>query len=113
LKLLEGKKKRGRFKVALVYIDRPRKKKRAGRNRRKKKSSRRKPRMKIFSGQLKGRLLTKVKRSGAKRLPYEKIFVPDGKGKTIVQMSFDEKNRMSHRGKAARKFARWFNKKRN
>ncbi|MEM4556588.1 MAG: non-canonical purine NTP pyrophosphatase, partial [Sulfolobales archaeon] len=35
---------------------------------------------------------------------------PKGHVKTFAEMSVEEKNRLSHRGLAFRKFAEWFNK---
>ncbi len=63
--------------------------------------------MKTFSGKLEGRLLAKTVSLEKDRLPYEKIFVPRGSKKALVDLSVGEKNRISHRAKAAGKLARW------
>src|SRR3989344_7100847 len=63
-----------------------------------------------FSGVLHGRLLGKVVKLHKDRLPYEKIFVPDGYGKALAELEIDEKNKRSHRAVAARKFGKWLKK---
>lgn len=62
---------------------------------------------KTFSGMLKGRLLDKAVSVEKDRLPYEKIFVPDGFSKALVDLPVDEKNKISHRAQAARKLGEW------
>lgn len=93
MRLLRGKNRGAKFKVAIAYIDKPGK-------------------PKLFVGTLHGKILKKVKKISAQRLPYEKIFVPDGHKKTIVEMTLPEKNHISHRGKAARKLGKWLQHKR-
>jgi XTP/dITP diphosphohydrolase len=63
--------------------------------------------LKSFSGVLKGRLLERVVSIEKDRLPYEKIFVPDGFSKALVDIPLDEKNKFSHRAKAVKKFGNW------
>ncbi|MBI4210318.1 MAG: non-canonical purine NTP pyrophosphatase [Candidatus Diapherotrites archaeon] len=62
---------------------------------------------KVFSGELKGRLLEHLVSEEKDRLPYEKLFVPDGHSKALVELPHGEKNRISHRAQAARKLGEW------
>lgn len=62
---------------------------------------------KTFSGSLKGRLLTRAVSLQKDRLPYEKLFIPQGYSKALVDIPLAEKNRISHRAQAARKLAKW------
>ncbi len=64
----------------------------------------------LFSGVLRGRFLTKLRKPKANRLPYEKMFVPDNYKKAVVELSLEEKNKISHRAKAARKLKKWLEK---
>ena len=63
-----------------------------------------------FSGKLYGRFLGKVVKPQKDRLPYEKIFVPEGFSKALAEIDIGEKNKISHRAIAARKFGKWLNK---
>lgn len=63
-----------------------------------------------FSGQLSGKLLGVAVSREKDRLPYEKIFVPDGFDKALVDFSVDEKNEISHRAIAANKLGEWLKK---
>ncbi len=62
---------------------------------------------KTFSGELAGTLLTEAVSVGKNRLPYEKIFVPDGHEDALVDIPIEEKNRISHRAKATRALGEW------
>lgn len=62
---------------------------------------------KLFSGTLNGRLIEKVVNKEKNRLPYEKIFIPKGHSKTLVELDLNEKNKISHRAKATRKLGKW------
>lgn len=55
----------------------------------------------LFKGVCKGTLAHKMR--GDKGFGYDPIFVPTGKRKTFAQMEMEEKNKLSHRGKALRK----------
>lgn len=44
---------------------------------------------------------------------YDPLFVPDGTDKTMAELTDEEKNAISHRGKAAREFAEKFKEYRN
>ncbi|NQZ44488.1 MAG: non-canonical purine NTP diphosphatase [Flavobacteriaceae bacterium] len=55
----------------------------------------------LFVGQVQGRI-TKDKH-GDQGFGYDPIFMPNGFGRTFAELSMDEKNRISHRGKAIEK----------
>ncbi len=47
------------------------------------------------------------RRKGSNGFGYDPVFYPEGHGKTFAEMADDEKDGMSHRGRAIRKFARY------
>ncbi len=47
---------------------------------------------------------------GTNGFGYDPIFIPEGKEKTFAEMSKEEKNRVSHRGKATRKLEAFLEK---
>src|ERR1035437_7883861 len=49
-------------------------------------------------GELSGRIITEQR--GTNGFGYDPIFIPDGYEKTIAEMEFDEKNKISHRAKS-------------
>jgi XTP/dITP diphosphohydrolase len=55
----------------------------------------------FFEGEVKGAILTA--RDGEEGFGYDPIFIPDGFEKSFARMSLDEKNSISHRGKAMAK----------
>lgn len=57
----------------------------------------------LFEGEVKGRIA--VSRSGAEGFGYDPIFVPEGYGVTFAEMRAEEKNAISHRGRAVSKLA--------
>lgn len=59
--------------------------------------------MHLFNGVLEGEIA--LQRSGSEGFGYDPIFVPDGYTKTLAEISLDEKNAISHRGKAMRALA--------
>lgn len=82
-----AKNKRAYFKTAIAYTD--------GKI------------TKVFSGILKGKLLEKPVSIKKYRLPYEKIFQPKNEKKALVDLDVNQKNKISHRAKAVKKFCRW------
>ena len=52
----------------------------------------------FFEGTVEGTIT--IERSGAKGFGYDPIFKPDGYAVTFAEMSMEEKNSISHRGKA-------------
>ena len=63
-----------------------------------------------FSGMLHGRFISNVVKPNKNRLPYEKIFIPDGYDRALAEISIHEKNKISHRALATRKFGNWLKK---
>ncbi len=59
----------------------------------------------VFNGVTCGVIIREIRGSGG--FGYDPIFMPDGYGRTYAEMSLEEKNRVSHRGKAFRELARW------
>ena len=57
----------------------------------------------LFEGVVEGRIVERE--SGAEGFGYAPLFVPDGCARTFAEMSPDEKNAVSHRGRAVRKLA--------
>jgi XTP/dITP diphosphohydrolase len=57
--------------------------------------------VKQFEGIVEGEILPE--RLGGKGFGYDPVFRPEGAEKTFAQMSMEEKNSMSHRGRALRK----------
>ncbi len=57
-----------------------------------------------FTGQIEGAIALKPVGRARPDLPYDTIFVPSGDSRTFAQLSMDEKNRISHRGRALEKF---------
>ena len=75
--------RKARFKTVMVYIDA------SGAEH-------------VFEGIVEGAITTE--RHGSEGFGYDPVFAPDeAKGLTFAQMSLDDKNKISHRGKAIRK----------
>ena len=62
----------------------------------------------LFEGIVKGEILTE--RHGDKGFVYDPIFKPDGFDLSFAEMDLDDKNEISHRGRATRKLAEFLNK---
>lgn len=60
---------------------------------------------KLFEGSCPGSILTE--RYGRGGFGYDPIFVPDGYGESFAEMSLEEKNKISHRGKATDKLIKY------
>ncbi|MBU3663534.1 MAG: RdgB/HAM1 family non-canonical purine NTP pyrophosphatase [Bacteroidetes bacterium] len=54
--------------------------------------------MHLFEGKLKGTITHEPK--GSEGFGYDPIFIPENDTRTLAQLSLEEKNRISHRGKA-------------
>lgn len=59
----------------------------------------------VFSGSVEGRIATE--RSGAGGFGYDPVFIPEGMDVSMAEISDEEKNRISHRGRALREMAAW------
>lgn len=55
----------------------------------------------LFEGIVDGKILTE--RQGREGFGYDPVFMPDGYNLSFAQMSLDEKNQISHRGRAVQK----------
>lgn len=53
-----------------------------------------------FVGEVRGKILLEPQCACQPKMPYSAIFVPDGQPKVWAQMSVEEENAISHRGKA-------------
>ncbi len=60
---------------------------------------------KLFEGFCPGSILTE--RYGRGGFGYDPIFIPDGYGESFAEMSLEEKNKISHRGKATDKLIKY------
>ena len=61
----------------------------------------------LFEGVCEG-VITKEPK-GEKGFGYDPVFRPDGYKETFAELSAEEKNRISHRGRALEKFVEWIN----
>ena len=60
-----------------------------------------------FVGKVEGKI--SLQEQGTSGFGYDPIFEPiEGGGRTFAEMTTEEKNMLSHRGKALRKFAQWY-----
>jgi len=57
----------------------------------------------FFEGAITGSLLENARKEAHPRMPYSTIFVPDGHTKSWSEMTLEEENTISHRGKAFRR----------
>jgi XTP/dITP diphosphohydrolase len=62
---------------------------------------------KLFEGVVKGTI--SENKMGDKGFGYDPVFIPEGHSKSFAQMAREEKNRISHRGLAVKKFAAFLN----
>lgn len=62
----------------------------------------------LFEGQVEGEILTE--KQGNTGFGYDPIFRPDGFQCSFAEMGMDEKNQISHRGRATQKLCDFFNK---
>lgn len=61
-----------------------------------------------FEGACRGRIADRAK--GSLGFGFDPVFVPGGHDRTFAELSADEKNRLSHRGQAAKAFTAWLGK---
>ncbi|WP_456421801.1 XTP/dITP diphosphatase [Thermococcus sp.] len=85
LKLLEGEMNRSaHFKSVIAYWD---------------------GELHIFTGRVDGEITTEPRGKGG--FGFDPVFKPRGFDKTFAEMTTEEKNKISHRGRALRAFAQW------
>ncbi|MBU4332325.1 RdgB/HAM1 family non-canonical purine NTP pyrophosphatase [Patescibacteria group bacterium] len=65
----------------------------------------------IFTGLVNGVISDKARGTALPKLPYDLIFIPEGRNKTFAEMSEEEKNSMSHRGRAFLKLKKFLKNK--
>lgn len=63
----------------------------------------------IFKGRVDGKIAFEPK--GEHGFGYDPVFIPKGEDKTFAEMSTEEKNKHSHRGKSIKKLAKFLSKK--
>lgn len=59
----------------------------------------------VFEGRCDGAVATAPSGSGG--FGYDPLFIPEGHGRSFAELAPDEKNAISHRGRALRQFAGW------
>ncbi|ASJ08138.1 non-canonical purine NTP pyrophosphatase [Thermococcus siculi] len=59
----------------------------------------------LFTGRVDGEITHEKRGSGG--FGFDPIFMPAGFGKTFAEMTIEEKNEISHRGRALKAFAEW------
>jgi XTP/dITP diphosphohydrolase len=57
----------------------------------------------LFEGAVEGHIIEEYR--GGEGFGYDPVFVPEGSGQTFAEMSADQKNSISHRGRAVEKLA--------
>jgi XTP/dITP diphosphohydrolase len=61
----------------------------------------------IFEGKIEGKIATEP--HGTAGFGYDPIFIPEGYSKSFAELTADEKNKISHRGRALDKMAKFLN----
>ena len=62
----------------------------------------------LFEGVVEGSIISEKR--GSEGFGYDPVFIPDGKKQTFAEMAPDEKNNISHRGRAVEKLRKFLNK---
>ncbi len=57
----------------------------------------------VFTGEVKGKILEEALVPPQPKMPYSPLFAPDGEERCWAEMTTEEENQISHRGKAFRK----------
>lgn len=65
--------------------------------------------LKRFVGVAEGTISKEIR--GEEGFGFDPIFIPQGSRKTFAEMTIDEKNKFSHRGKAARVLGEWLSRR--
>ena len=61
----------------------------------------------LFTGTMKGEITDKIYNEDQEAMPYDRIFIPEGESKTISDMTLEEKNSLSQRAEAFKKFGEY------
>ncbi len=61
--------------------------------------------VRLFRGEVRGRIALEPRGRGG--FGFDPVFIPEGDTRTFAEMSLEEKNRFSHRARAAREMCRW------
>ena len=61
----------------------------------------------LFEGIMQGKITDKIYNKDKDEMPYDKIFIPEGKTKTISEMTLEKKNSFSQRAQSFRKFGEY------
>lgn len=61
----------------------------------------------VFKGRINGEIAERPKGEPRPALPYDMVFIPEGYEMTFAEMSDEEKNSLSHRGKAFEQFKKF------
>ena len=64
----------------------------------------------LFEGIMRGKITDKIYNKDKDEMPYDKIFIPEGKTKTISEMTLEEKNSFSQRAQSFRRFGEYIKK---
>jgi len=62
----------------------------------------------LFEGVVEGSIISEKR--GSEGFGYDPVFIPDSKKQTFAEMAPDEKNNISHRGRAVEKLRKFLNK---
>mgnify|MGYP001602947303 CR=1 FL=1 len=54
----------------------------------------------VFYGEVKGSMLNYAKVKAQPKMPYSPLFMPEGTNKVLAEMTVEEENKISHRGRA-------------
>lgn len=65
----------------------------------------------LFEGIMRGAITEEIHNKDKDEMPYDKIFIPEGKTETISDMTLEEKNSFSQRAQAFRKFGEYLSTK--
>lgn len=63
----------------------------------------------FFEGIINGKIITEM--HGTNGFGYDPLFIPEGMNKTFAELNDEEKNKISHRGLAVKKFAEFYSSK--
>ena len=61
--------------------------------------------IRLFEGRVDGSIATK--KTGSAGFGYDPIFIPTGYNRSFAEFTSDEKNKISHRGRALQKFVKY------